>query len=231
MIKDKTYLIKTEVGYKVIKKINNFKAHVCVRENNESQAKDDSPCLPNEYKWVDTGVYMNEFDKMFVNGEFVTYDTTSNADSFFIQNFKSSNPIVTYRTFKNIASVMSTQGLLFNSQEASSANYYKRIYTGERDEKMESRFSSITSYGIYSQIPKSYEEIFEELNDENIFYSTLSKKSKKIHGDALYNLENIDFLISGEPSKVSVTAQFNPVTKEEGKRTFIYMLLYNKNGE
>lgn len=217
-IQDKTYLIKTSTGYKIIRKI----------ENSSGRFMEYSSCVacPKTYSWGPMNEYRNEMNKTFANDTFVAYDTNGEADYFTSVEFSSDKKIENNMLFSSFESLAEQEGVLIHSQTPTTNAAFKRNYSGARVEGIESYPADMTAYGFYSKRKLSYAEVMAFINQDNAIYSTSRSLPAKISKDGRTAFDKVDFMISGAPNTFSVNADFAPNKNEEGKKTFIFMLLY-----
>ena len=90
----------------------------------------------------------------------------------------------------------------------------------------QSIIANVKVYGFYSEQKLSYLTALDSLTIDNALYSTLTKYPEVIQNDGSYDNQKVKFYIAGKPENMSVNIDFAPNSKEEGKKTFIFMLLY-----
>lgn len=231
-ILDKVYLMKTLTGYKVIRRVNNFlgkfKEEHCTTALNPATNTQQQTCT-SEYKWGPIDAYKQTMDQTFINGGFADYSKTTQAPYFTSQVFSSDVKFQSYLIFDSLSQISNIEGVLFNSQSSiNRGTGFSRIYSGEKQVLEQSIFSNAKVYGFYSSVPLTYNEVFERLTPENAFYSTNGNFPTKIIQDGSIDNGKVEFYVAGKPDNMSVNIDFIPDSNEEGKRTFIYMLLYGE---
>lgn len=230
---DRIYAIKTPTGFKIFKRINHnkgkFKRTICSEEKDKELNTTKTICN-DSYEWIDIPSYKEELNETFINGEYVAYDYNSQAPSFINDIFNSNKIINKYSIFSNAEEVGSIPGLLFKSQAAkTNGTSFTRVYTGGEEYKLGSSvIHSIQAFGLYSKKKLSYSEIFKKLKASEPFYSTTAKTATSIPKDSQYLSNKVNFYVMGSPNKMSTNIEFTPSSIEEGKRTFIYMLLFDE---
>jgi hypothetical protein len=99
---------------------------------------------------------------------------------------------------------------------------------GDKKILEQSIISNLKVYGIYSETQLSYNQLLNSLTSSNAYYSTFTKFPKTIYNDGQYINGKVKLFIAGKPNNMSVNIDFSPDSKEEGKKTFIFMLLYKE---
>ena len=227
---DKVFLLKTSSGFKIIKRINSFqgkfKKETC--STNTIDGNSQTLCT-NVYSWGPVDAYKTVQNETFLNGGYVAYDINSNAEYFTTQKFSSDKKWENHNIFDSIKQLGLIPGLLFNSQSSSNQGAsFRKIYDSEKKTLEQSIISNVKVYGIYSESSMSYLQLLNNLTQQNSFYSTLANHPTKIIQDGAYDNTKVNFWVAGKPNNMSVNIDFLPDSNEEGKRTFVYMLLFDE---
>ena len=217
---DKVYLLKTSSGsYKVIKYVEFDKIKIPVSGTNGSS---------DTYEWRDVPEYKTIKYETFNGANYAVYDKSSGAEYIRSMVFDASVPIMENLAFNGIGEIIEQGGVYFHSQSASSSmTSFTRNFTGPVVDSEKSTLQGLTAYGFYSKTPLSYEEVLQRAIRKNAFYSTSYKVSENILSDGEYDTNNVQMFISGRKNKFNVSADFNPSGEENGKKTFIFMLLFD----
>ena len=218
LIEDKTYVLKTNAGYKIIKKTL----------NSSGQFVSSIPSVhPAVYSWGPIDAYKEDNYLTMVGTQFLAYSTSDEADYFSSLKFSSDKKWENNMLFESIGDIASLPGVQFKSQISSKVGAsFTRVYNGASNTLESSNISNITVYGFYSATKLSYAEVLSFARPENVIYSSHRKQPEEIIPDGQYNTPKVNFFVSGQPAKMSVNADFTPSSAEEGKKTFIFMLLY-----
>lgn len=221
MVMDKTYLLKTPSEYIIFKKTHDAKNRLpyteCIDEDCETS-----------YRWQKVEAYFKDINQMYINNQYVTYDLTSDAEYLEKKKFSSNLKWETFLMHNKTSELSLIPGLIIKSQQAISHGNYKRNYTGLPVEGESSVIHNVEIHAVYSDKKLSYEEILSKLSTDNIFYSLTGKHTKIIQNDGEYATDKVKFFMHGKPNKMSVNVDFKPSAKEEGKRGFIYMMLFDE---
>ena len=230
MLLDKVYILKTSTDFKIIKRINNyqgkFKNITCTPQTVEGTTS--NVCTSN-YKWGPIDAYTNSISKTFLYDDYVDYDLNSKAEYFQSLKFMSDKKYEKFNIFNSTKQIGSIPGVLFKSQQSTNrGSSFQRVYEGSENILEQSIISNLKIYGIYSKSQLTYTEILNLLNSSNAYYSTLIKYPQIIMNDGSYLNKKVKLYIAGKPENMSVNIDFSPNSKEEGKKTFIFMLLYEE---
>jgi hypothetical protein len=230
MLLDKVYILKTSTNFKIIKRINNyqgkFKNIICTPQTIDGTT---SNVCTSSYKWGPIDAYTNSITKTFLYDDYVDYDLNSKAEYFQSLKFTSDKKFEIFSIFNSTKQIGSIPGVLFKSQlSANRGSSFQRIYDGSDNILEQSIISNLKIYGIYSKSQLTYTEILNLLNSSNAYYSTLIKYPKVIINDGSFINKKVKLYIAGKPEKMSVNIDFSPSSNEEGKKTFIFMLLYEE---
>ena len=160
---------------------------------------------------------------------------TQKAEVFKEAKFSSDTPINTY----NISHFMQydldwTEGLFVRTQVPEKNDmWFKKIYNKPYGGDLRRGWlQNYKIYAFYSEKDLTYSELMNELKPENIIYEKLQPHMyrTKIPLDGEIN-NNIELRIMGEPSKTTVNVKTTPYLREENKRVFKYMFLYDDANE
>ena len=225
LILDKTFLIKNNAGqYKIFKKIENYQG----RFKSETCYGESGAICSSSYSWGPISAYTKILKKTFSIDSFIPYDENALANPMEVKKFTSDVRYEEYSIFNSVSEIGEIQGVRILSQEsAKNGTSLKRNYLDTNYILEESTISNVKTYGFYSNTPLSYKQIEQFLQESNVYYSTSGNYPRKIVDDGVINNEKIKFFIAGKPDKLSVNIDFLPSSEEEGKKTFIYMLLYD----
>jgi len=218
---DRSVVLKTEFGYKIIYR----------QKNISSQFVDDN----GTSSWTSTPSISSESFETFNGTDFLTFDENSAAENFSSHPFSLDKAYETFSLYTSLSEIVDTQGVRFIDQISSgNGTLFTRLYSGVEIPEKASFYNSVTIYGVYSDVDLSYKELLDmttkDTTNKNAIYSTLFKMpSGAVLPDGAYNNSKVNMYIGGEPSKMNVIVNFSPDNKEEGKKTFIYMLLYDTN--
>lgn len=226
---DKTFLLKTETGYKIIKKIQNHAGRFLFKDTNTSY-----------YQWTEMTAHKKDNFETYNGVEFQSYDVNTPALHFKHQELLSDNKWETSLLFSSIEEMSTTPGVLFKTQQSiGQGASFSRIYDAALSEDKASKLKGFTVYGIYSKKQLSYKELINLISkspnatslktNKYAIYSTKVALNKLIINDGSYDTTKVKMYVSGTPDKMSVNVDFSPDGNEEGKKTFIYMLLFDKN--
>jgi len=225
---DRTFIIKTPLGYKIIKR----KLNVAVLT--EQQVGTGAEATTTS-QWVETNELMMERYETFNGDNFVTFDENSQADSFKEMEFDGIKNYETFLMFNSLKDLVDIPGVLFINQTIQgSGTFFTRVYSGEKDLQKSSYFNSVIAYGTYSNTGLTYKELIEQTveseKSDHAFYSSIkSLPEGPIVSDGQYNLSKVKMYVTGSLGNMGVNVDFSPNSREEGKKTFIYMLLYDEN--
>lgn len=230
MLLDKVFLLKTSIGFKIIKRINSyqgkFKNTTCTMKTVNGETTN---VCTSSYKWGPIDAYTTTIVKTFLNDDYIDYDPSSNAEYFNSLKFSSDKKFEQFLSFDSTQQIGEVPGVLFNSQESSNnGSSFNKIYSGDKKILEQSIVSDVRVYGIYSETQLSYNQLLNSLTSSNAYYSTFTKFPKSIYSDGQYVNKKVKFFIAGKPTNMSVNIDFSPNSKEEGKKTFIFMLLYEE---
>lgn len=225
---DRVYLLQTPSGYKILKviehRIGKVRVKTCVTKIVDLE---EVKTCTNKYTWGDMPTHLIEYDKTFVAGQYVNYDVSSEAEVYTTRKFSSDKKWEEFAVYDNTEGIAELPGVLFKTQTAQSiGNKSDKVFTGPYDPLKRASLKNIKAYGLYSEKKLTYREILDQLNESNAYYSTLEKYPKTIKPDGK-TANNVDMYITGAPNKMSVNIDFRPTPNEEGKKAFIFMLLYN----
>ncbi|WP_294961512.1 hypothetical protein [Sulfurimonas sp.] len=218
---DRTIMLKTESGYKIIKKI----------ENAAIQLTSDDGTL----KWFVTPTSIVEKFETFNGIGFSSFDENSNAESFASYQFTGDKNYETFILYDSLEVLVETPGVLFlNQTSQGNGRFFTRIYDGTASDTYSSYLNGIVAYGIYSKEQLSYKNLVDvtigTIDSLYAVYSTKYSLPKgEIASDGTYNTEKVQMFIGGSPNNMNVNVTLTPNSNEEGKKTFIYMLLYDEN--
>lgn len=219
---DRTYIIKTPLGSKVIRRIENY-----------ARYDFGNPDLNITGSWVKVDSMQKDQFEIFNSIGFSAIDPNSQAEYLSHQEFKPDKNWEEYILYNSIESLSLTPGVLFHTQNLrNNGTFMNRIFDAPIDQNLSSRFYGVDVYGVYSETPLTYKEIFDTVNanaKEHLVYSTSSKTNKEVRSDGEYNLDSVKMFVSGKPENMAVRANFQPKAREEGKKAFIFMLLFDKN--
>ncbi len=232
-IQERTYLLKTQNGFKPIKRTNfmagKFKHSDC-KDVVDVNGYTSQQCTYS-YNWGPIDAYKKDENKTYntASGLYLAYDMDSLAEHFANKQLTSDNKYESFHSFDSIEEIAGTEGVLFVKQESqSNGASFSRVYKGEENILEKEIFANINAYGIYSSTQLTYNELLERISNDTMFYSTSAQLPKEILADSYFDNGKVKFYVSGKPSKLSVNADFLPNSQEEGKRTFIYMLLFEE---
>lgn len=218
---DRTVLIKTAFGYKIIRRAQNVAIQLTSSEG--------------FLQWYDTPTTIVDNYETFNGIGFSSYDVNSLAEYFSSYQFTGVNNYETFNLYSSLESLIQTPGVLFKDQTSQgNGRFFTRVYDGIPSEAFSSYFNGIVVYGVYSKDKLTYKELADmTLNIAGSKYAVYSTKNKlnkgSISSDGIYNTKKVQMFISGNPNNMNVNIDFTPSSKEEGKRTFIYMLLFDEN--
>jgi len=232
---DRIYLLKTTTGYKIIKIKENiqgkFRKKVCkdVETTNDEGDTTISEVCNNEYKFAPITAYEKTIFKTFVGSQYVNYDLNATAEFYNSKKFSSDTRFESVIFFNSLKEIVETPGILFKKQQSiSNGRGFIKIYTGEEDTLEKATYMNLRAFNFYSQSNLSYLDLMNNLSNDDIAYSTVSKMPTEIISDGRFGSDKVKFNVYGSYSNYSVTADFKPDSKEEGKKTFIFTLLYDK---
>lgn len=222
-LQDKIYILKGANGYKIFKRVDSY-----LGKFRETICDNNNKCT-YKYTWGPINEYMKIYNETFLSGQYVAFDINSEADYFKEQKFISDKKWENNLGFSSIEEIASVPGVLFNSQLAqNNGKGFTKVYSGEKNVLEQSSFISLNTYGFYSDKKLTYEEVFEKLIPSNRYYSTQDKLPQDISHDGAYQNDKIKFYVAGKPDNMSLNVDFFPSSKEEGKKTFIFMLLFDE---
>jgi hypothetical protein len=218
---DKTIILKTSSGFKVIHRTQN--AAIEKYETDGTR------------KWYDTPSVSISNYETFLGVGFAGFDENSNAESFKSSLFTGATNYESIPLYLSIEQLTSVMGVLFTSQSSQgNGRFFTRIYDGAEDLRYASSFNGLTAYALYSKDRLTYKELVEktigDISGKNAIFSTKHRVSSgSLLSDGVYNSKKVQMFIGGRPDKMSVNVDFEPSAKEEGKRTFVFMLLFDEN--
>ena len=218
---DRTFILKTPMSYKIIRRIENY----------EVQTLDANT---TKKSWNRVNSMMIDKYETFNGIDFSVFDMNANAEYYKKVQFKSDKSWEEFVLYNSIEEMSSTPGVFFHSQNTQgNGTMFDRIFTGDTNKLTASYFQSMNVFGIYSKTKLSYKVLFDLISDSNrkkhLIFSTISKTNKYLHSDGAYDLDRTRMYISGKLKNMSVKVNFTPLPKEEGKKAFIFMLLYDDN--
>jgi hypothetical protein len=215
---DRTFVLKTEMSYKIVRRIENYEVQVW----DENKTKES---------WNKVDSMMIDKYETFNGMDFSVFDMNADAEYFKQVQFKGDKSWEEFVLYNSLEEMSSTPGVLFHSQNMQgNGTVFDRVFTGDIDSFTSSRFHGLNVFGIYSKTKLSYRDIFDIINSSNgnhLVFSTISRTNKYLHSDGSYDLDRTKMYISGKPGNMSVKVDFVPLPKEEGKKAFIFMLLYD----
>jgi len=220
-IKDRTFIVKTANGFNVVKKILNYQAKLPAIDLNGNTV----------YDWRSIDALIENEIGMFNGIGFSSYDVNSPAPYIQSKQISSEFEYESFPIFNSFSQLSAIPGLLMQSQKSQgNGSSFTRVYSGPVDDSSSSILRDVSVYGFYSDKKLSYQELFDlSANNRYLVYSTLEDVNKNKISDGLYTLPNIKMYVEGKPEKMSVHVDINPYLNEEGKRAFIYMLLFDRN--
>jgi len=225
---DKTYLLKTTTGYKIIRKKLNSAIYLDYNQT------DFDAVIHTGKSWVDTPTDEVDTIGVFNGVGFSLYDPNTTAEHFDVKEFSLLKNYESFLIYENPESVVSTPGVLFMSQNTEGQNGdFIRVYGGTKDLLYASSLSSITVYGLYSSSQLSYQEVMDQTinlqdNSNAVFSTKFKLPAGAVVSDGEFNNPKVQMYINGEMQNMSVNVDFTPNVNEEGKKTFIYMLLFDE---
>lgn len=229
MMKDKLYLIKTSYGFKIFKRIQYALGRFYVPnydENGAIKAKTDS-----DYKWIKLDSQKKDNYETFDEDSktFIPFSSSDDADYFISQEFNSDLKYETFHIFDSVEQISSVHGVKFFSQKSlSDGRGIQKVFFGPKKILEASEYSGVNVYGLYSNTKLSYADIMAKITDNVLFYSSFARLPSIILDDSDYSIDKVKMYIAGKPDKMSVNIDMVPDSEEEGKKTFIFMLLYDK---
>ena len=218
---DRTFVLKTAMSYKIVRRIENY----------EVQTWDENRTIES---WNKVDSMMLDKYETFNGVDFSVFDMNADAEYYKQVQFKSDKSWEEFVLYNYIEEMMSTPGVLFHSQNMQgNGTVFDRVFVGDIDELTASHFHSLNVFGVYSKTKLTYKDLFDIIGgserEKHLVYSTITKANKYLHSDGAYDLDKVKMYISGKPENMSVKVDFTPLPKEEGKKAFIFMLLYDDN--
>lgn len=249
VFKDIGYLIKSTTGYKLFKQVlyakvkKKKKVLICKGSDgkwtdnvyNASNAVEDNCRVQTRIYWSNVPAYSIDRNVFYdlKSDSFLNYDTNTQANYFKAQKFTKNSLINKYLLMQDIYSTISdTSGALIHSQkEKDHGASTARIYKGSYISAQRGYIANIWSYLFYSSSALSYKDIVDNyLTDNNIIWELANqhKYPKSIKEDGEID-NNIKAFISGDTTNTTVETDIAPGLKEEGKKVFKFIFLYDKD--
>lgn len=218
---DRTFILKTDMSYKIVRRIENYEVQIW----NANRTKE---------LWNKVDSMMIDKYETFNGIDFSVFDMNADAEYYKQVQFKSDKSWEDFVLYNSIEEMTSTPGALFHSQNIQgNGTVFDRVFTGDIGKTTSSYFHSLNVFGIYSKTKLSYKDLFDIVSGsekgKHLVFSTITKSNRYLHSDGAYDLDRVKMYISGKPENMSVKVDFTPLLREEGKKAFIFMLLYDDN--
>lgn len=185
------------------------------------------------HRWVDIKHERKERLRSFntVTNKFNSvYGLHNNAPYFDKVKFDINKVYERYRLSDNVeATFESIPGVFFHNQTFQKGGVdIQKLYDVAFDEDKRAFVHSYRVYGVYSKIPKKYQELIDMINDKkNIIFDYMSSVNyrTKIKSDGALRSANVKMYIKGKPNKMTLQSEFIPEVDEMGKEAIIFMFL------